>query len=699
MIMMANSTYAAVIGPGTPEEPILYFEDFEETGNAPGEGIDGSQAYMSPEGTYNPLNININVDGQANTTYFIRLWGKTILENPAKCGILISWRKLDNTWSPTFDLCWKFTLTDEYKEVTGAFDLVFTVPEEHNRVRFGVYNTDRSGVMILDNVCVEVIYPSAPQSLIAQRDITGEVALSWGKAEMPNLKYRRHQVEDGLTPMVQKYNIYCSENPNLTKDSLLIASIDHEEEQENYIWSSGSFGTRFSERFLSYYFVVTAVDTNGRESVVSNEVGVEPVIPGSISGIVREKDTVIGLDDVLVVLKTDEDETFSRESRTDAAGHFSFSDLPIGSYYLIAQKDRYEISKQPVFITQEMLSPEEVIIYLEKDEMPTDAPKTLTGEIPVPGIVRLNWLAPGVVEEEGDSDEEAMSFVIYRATYPFGQGDLNSPDIVSFNFTPPVDNGSIPRGMEVEWLDDMDQGIVLGSDYYYRVSAVDLAGNESELSDLLGPINSQMLFAPKLENYLLGEAITEPVELKWSFENEGATQITYVIEYANNENFDKDGVVYRRERGTSNYEIDNFFELPAKSLWYWRVKAVCKWQDLWDSAYSYSDYSQPGSFFVVEQGEHDGLQYVKLIPTYVTKEESVKINFVLNNESNVKIVVYDTRGNTVKVIADGVAFPSGPNELFWNLDTKRGLKVKNGLYLIHFVSEGINSTHNIVVFK
>lgn len=562
-----------------------------------------------------------------------------------------------------------------------------------------MYNTTKAGTIYADNAYIEVIYPGSPQSLVATRDNTGAITLNWGKAQIPKFSYRIYQ--GAKAPEIQEYNIYCSETPNLTRDSLKIGSLAHDDEQENYTWSSESesFGTAFSERLRGYYFVVTAVDSHGKESVVSNEVSVGPVVPGSISGIVREKDTVTGIQDALVVLKTNEDVSFYKECRTGDEGNFSFSDLPLGNYFLTAQKDRYELSsEQAIYITQDVSNPEG-IIDLEKDETPTDAPRDLAGEIPVPGIIRLTWLAPGILEKEGDSEEEAISFKVYRAQGPFDKEDLISSNVICFEFKPPVGSVSIPRGMEVEWLDDMDQEIVLGADYYYRVSALDLANNESSLSELLGPINSESLLVPRLENYLLGEAITGPVELIWSFENEGATKITYLVEYADSDCFDEEGTIYVEENNTQNFKIDNLSELPAKSLWFWRVKAVCEWQGLWDRAFSFSDYSAPGSFFVVEQGEQNGLQYIKLFPTYVTKEESVKLNFVLNTESKLKVTVYDTRGNMVKVIVDGEVFEAGSNELLWNLENQKGLQVKNGLYLVHFVSEGINSTHNVVVFK
>lgn len=137
LAIIANISSAAIFGPGTPEQPMVFYEDYEGSiGNAPGEGVNESNARMWTAGYAITPAFDFNTpNGKAGTFYRLEVWLKTSLENPAKAGVLISWvRKEDGTRSSTNDLAWNFVLTDQYKILKGDYDTILQIPEDHTSV-------------------------------------------------------------------------------------------------------------------------------------------------------------------------------------------------------------------------------------------------------------------------------------------------------------------------------------------------------------------------------------------------------------------------------------------------------------------------------------------------------------------------------------------------------------------------------------
>jgi hypothetical protein len=128
--------------------------------------------------------------------------------------------------------------------------------------------------------------------------------------------------------------------------------------------------------------------------------------------------------------------------------------------------------------------------------------------------------------------------------------------------------------------------------YYWRVKAIDSAGNESEWSlpwkFYVNPPPVPLLLQPAPDS-----RAEEPVKFDWQTVTSLSEPVTYNLQVATDLNFT---TIFLEENGLvdSGYlleEEEDELELEREITYYWRVKAV-------DGAGNESEWSTPGSFYI-----------------------------------------------------------------------------------------------------
>jgi len=74
------------------------------------------------------------------------------------------------------------------------------------------------------------------------------------------------------------------------------------------------------------------------------------------------------------------------------------------------------------------------------------------------------------------------------------------------------------------------------------------------------------------------------------------------------------------------------------------------------------------------------------------------LRYDLPEEAEVKIIIYDIMGHTIRQLAEGKQ-AAGSYQVLWNGRDARGRQVSDGMYLIHFTAGGFRQTHKIVLLK
>ena len=130
------------------------------------------------------------------------------------------------------------------------------------------------------------------------------------------------------------------------------------------------------------------------------------------------------------------------------------------------------------------------------------------------------------------------------------------------------------------------------SPYYWRVKAIDSAGNESEWSEP----NSFFVAAPPAPELLLPEIDSKAdaeVYFDWKDVTSLSPPITYHLQVASDQIFAAI-ILEKKELAKSEYTVTREEKLAAVKKevpYYWRVRAI-------DDAGNESEWSAPGSFHV-----------------------------------------------------------------------------------------------------
>ncbi len=221
--------------------------------------------------------------------------------------------------------------------------------------------------------------------------------------------------------------------------------------------------------------------------------------------------------------------------------------------------------------------------------------------------------------------------------------------------------------------------------YYWRVKAENIGGSSIWSTvwnfTTLGVPNAPTLISP--ENNREFADTTGNIKFVWS---PLGLADSYTLEASANDSFDS-LFVSVNDLTDTNYIYSNQL-IPG--AFYWRVKAK--------NQIGFSDYSEVYSFTItitdVDRLGNEVPQDYVLEQNYPNPfNPSTMVKYGLPEQSNVKIEVFNTLGQSVQVLVNSEK-QSGFYETVWNADN-----LPSGIYLISIRAEGLSSKKNFVQVK
>lgn len=521
---------------------------------------------------------------------------------------------------------------------------------------------------------IDIIPPNEPTDLTAKRK--GEsIILSWRAPQ---------KAEDGDIAQ-QGYNVYRSNAPISTKD-------------EGELVASGVKQTSWEDTQITrgkHYYIVTALDKVGNESKES--IPLEVLGAGSLTGKVRNE---LGepLEGVLVSALDD-----GFEVLTNSAGEYYFQTLFEGIQRVRVVKPGYP------WIDEDVEIKAGEVIY-QDFKMISDAAKPPAIEIvqisnATAGMLTLSWEAPANI-----GNKNIAGYNIYRSEAP--------------NFS------AQPQQLVKELVDGLtwsDVKVIPDKKYWYAISVVDTAFNESLLSHEVEGI----AFAPPRPTLTSPaqsvKIIDQPIEFQWS---ELSDVDYYNLEISRDESFSKEIVLipnletnsylYKR---TIRYQEGSSKKVAEIGLpdgqWFWRVQAfytngVVSAPSDPLSLYSINtklwvDDEMPGEIDVGKKTTGLGsleIPFFQVFPAVLTAQApTIEFVFHINFAEPVEgeLLIIDPAGKVVASLYKGVFVPEQLYTIPWQgLDSKQQ-QVRNGLYIaqirIHSATQKKVSNIKFLVFN
>jgi len=328
-----------------------------------------------------------------------------------------------------------------------------------DNVHYTTESRTELGQRLANVISPDPTIPPVPPTGLASTSGDAQVSLDW---------------ENNTDVDFASYTVYRSTTSG-DYSTALVADL----EQSDYVDSTAVNNT-------VYYYVVTATDTDGNESVLSNEVIGVPTDPGNQSP-VFSVDPIIGTE---ATEGTAYSETIADHASDPESDPLFFSRVS-GPDWLSVAADG-SLSGTPVLsdegvntFTVEVLAAggsDTATLQITVNMNPLEPPAAPTGLGVTPGdqVVALDW--------DDNSEPDLDSYSVYRST------TLGSPGT------------AIASGLSTS--DYTDSTVTNDITYYYSVTAIDEDGNESDPSDELDatPVESVSSYqndfssAPTIEN-------------------------------------------------------------------------------------------------------------------------------------------------------------------------------------------------------
>lgn len=472
-----------------------------------------------------------------------------------------------------------------------------------------------------------------PSELVAKRERDGSVLLSWVQPA-PDCGIYAHS-----------YNVYCINNKGLPQK--IASSV------KGLSYKDSMAGK------LSTQYMVTSLDYWGRESGYSETIIATGI--GDFKGEVFCLETGFPIEGALVSLLGTE-----LVARTKKDGSFSFYNIEDNSYEVLVTKVGFRQQSYSIFIEEGYIR-EEQFNLIQDIEPPI--PPDLLAVSELVGALKVEWVENG--------SEPIQFYKIYR-----------SPD----NTLPQKD--WLLVGYEYEKLYYIDANIDSSQTFYYGVVSVDLAQNESMLSNICGgraietPVPNPI--SPKSNQMV----VDSPILFEWSYEI--AEQVSFELQISEDKRFVNcinvagikgNSFEYFRDvmSGGNSYKIG----LPDGE-WYWRIRAIfsygakSEYSEVWKvnagNTKCWSSETTPGGQIISGPNE---MLTIKHIPTFALSPNvlrkggnEVKVSFVLSRSCMVDIKVYDLRGRLVSKVLSNLLLGENTYDYTFRAD-----KLSPGFYI------------------
>lgn len=591
----------------------------------------------------------------AGEYYILEVWCKAVGEGDDVC--LLGLRALGDAGN-TIVYDWK-KIPIPYQDEWFLFRQEIRASTNPEATKFQLFCWAQSGFqgsIWFDDFSLRIIddiFPYEPTALSARRE--GEsIFLSW---QAPQKASDGDVAQGG-------YNIYRSETPiNKAEDGELVAS----GVKANY-WED----TKVNRG--KYYYIVTALDKVANESEASFPL--EVLGAGSLSGKVRDEFGTPIEGALLFAL----DDGF--EITTEADGSYFFQTLLEGTQKIRVVKPGYPWIEEDVEI--ELGGITTLNFKMASDTTKPLAPIADSIDNATVGMVTISWKAPTNL-----GDKKIAGYNIYRTESPTV---VAHPDYL------------IKSSLNAEVWSDVK--VVPGQRYWYAITLIDTAFNESPLSNVLDGFAlappRPTLTAPALR----AKIIDQPIEFQWS---ELADVAYYRIEISKDELFPKEATLLISNLETNSYTYKRMIRYQEGSArkvaeiglpdgqWFWRVQAYYK-NGVVSSPSDHLVLQSINTKFWVDEvapGEMDigkkttGLSSLEIpffqaFPAVLTHDApEIKFEFYINYTEPVEgeLLIIDPSGRVVATLFTGVFTPGQLLQVPWRgLDNKQR-QVRNGLYI------------------
>lgn len=568
------------------------------------------------------------IDVKENTDYVITAWvkGKNIVADSGNAGGIV-YMQTNQPGPPsayvtgTFD----WTLVYLYFNSGGAS---FVIPRN--------YFSKATGTMWIDNYYLselnQGLSPNIPETINAERlNGTSKVTINWNPPEaIPGVE-------------IVAYKILRSDDPTFSDNSTI----------KTY---SVALETEFTDSdvdpYTAFYYKVVTISSTGTESFPSEAVSVPQM--GKVEGFLVEYDDneeLIPVDGASVqIINPDLLET------SDSEGKFTIGALLAGDYELEIRKRRYRKQVIPFSIVAGETESLEAIVMEIKTTPPNQVTNITVDADTHIGALLISWDPPSP-DPDG---EEAVAYNIYKST---------DPDFVANEETKFISS--------IATTSQIDIDVIFGETYYYAITALDDADNESKLPS---PIKGAEVKTPPIPNIVApgsGKIFTDEVPVfQWEKEDVDG----YIIELCSEEKFLNNIVeIGRATEEDSSFSTEDF----PTGINYWRMRVFYNTGVVGPA-------TEPRKIiFATTNTGLDNLLYVQFEPKVFNPKEvhSAKIQFVLDKEATVTIKAYNIAGRLLDVITTNEPFPAGEHVVEWLGKSNRGEYYKNGLYLVEIVSK------------
>ena len=229
----------------------------------------------------------------------------------------------------------------------------------------------------------------------------------------------------------------------------------------------------------------------------------------------------------------------------------------------------------------------------------------------------------------------------------------------------------------------LDNNIVVGEGYYYRITAVDSAENISEFSDEIY-ITSAVPTPVELVSFS-AKFISDQVVLIWNTISE-SNNLGFEIQKGNDDiNFSKIGFVLGS--GTSINPHSYEFEDKDVSLgkYYYRLKQINT-----NGSYEYSNVME------VQVGVPENFNLSQNYPNPFNPETTIE--YTIAKAGNVNITIYDVLGREIRLLVDSHK-AAGNYSVKWDSKDNSDKDVSSGLYLCQMKGDGFNKTIKIMLTR
>ena len=677
LIISISSCALAAIGPNLHTNPSfeqgLTGWELMGSGELDNQEAHGGDYSMHMRGdssnTWNVLATN-RLALKQGQQYYLGIWCKVLGEGKLQIGL----RSVSSAGA-SVNYSW-YTIPIKAQDTWFLHELEITTTTNPNAVSFQVYiliDQYFEGDVRFDDLSINKIdptLPNAPSSLTAQR-CTSSIQLSW----QPPTPASDGDIAEG------GYNIYRSLEPLSRPEARYFLA-----HTMNRSWEDTGIGRN------SYHYLVTSLDDVDNES----ETGAIAHVLGAATASGRVRDQFgQPLDKARVEILD------SQEVKTDDKGMFYFPLIAEGEYIFRASKSGYRWQER----TQLVESDNDYYLdfILIEDNIKPPQPINLEINSRNPGMLVLSWEPPASL-----SDKKISGFNIYRNRDMIND-KLSAELVAEF----------------VEVLTWSDLTIKPGQTYWYAVSLVDTALNESSIS----MSRSGVAIAPPKPQNISPASGEKYIDLPVTFSWEQLSNVDYyelelsrdemftpskvlLIKVLDDSYFYKREVNYREGSDTKTIEIG----LPD-GKWFWRVRAIylngVRSQEsepsLLTSINTKFNIDNPTPGSVELDSFAKGLvpfsiPFLEVQPPVLSKEQTPAINFFLNSmepcEGEVRIL--NSAGRIVFNLTQGVIIP-GLHALSWRGFDNQGRSVSNGLYIIQVImnlnNQRISSTAKVIVLR